>query len=183
MANKLKKCKECGTGFVQKRPLQYLCSPICAINYTRKKEEQKQTKEWNKEKKERKKALMSHSEWLKLLQVTFNTFIRERDKNGNCISCNTSLVKRKFDAGHYRSVGSNPQLRFNEENVFGQCVPCNRDKHGNLIEYRKNLILKLGFEKVEWLENFNESNKLSIPEIQEKIKEYKEKIKQLKNSL
>jgi hypothetical protein len=184
---KLKKCKECGGGFLPQRPLQYLCSPICAINYTRKQTKKNIAKDWQKEKKERKTAMMTHSEWLKLLQVVFNTFIRERDKNENCISCNKSLIgdnpqkPKKFDAGHFRSVGSNPQLRFNEDNVYGQCVHCNRDKHGNLLEYRKNLIEKIGIEKVEYLENCNESNKLSIPEIQEKIKYYKDKIKQLKN--
>ena len=139
----------------------------------------KDNREWQREKKVRKEALLSHSEWLNLFQKVFNTYIRTRDKNSRCISCETPLNARKFDAGHYRSVGSNPQLRFNEENVWGQCVPCNRDKHGNLIEYRKGLIKKIGIEKVEYLENFNHSAKLSIPEIKEKIKEYKAKTKEL----
>lgn len=181
MKVKPRKCKQCNAVFTPKfSTIQACCSVECSIAYSKQIKANKEAKEWQKEKKERKEALMSHSEWLKLLQVTFNTFIRERDKNELCISCKTPLKGRKFDAGHYRSVGGNPQLRFNEENVFAQCVPCNRDKHGNLIEYRKNLVLKLGVKKVEWLENYNESNKLSIPEIQYKIKEYKQKIKELK---
>ena len=37
----------------------------------------------------------------------------------------------------------------------------------------------IGVEKVEYLENMNSSAKLSIPEIEEKIKEYKAKTKEL----
>lgn len=179
---KPKKCRQCGNVFTPTySTAQVCCSPICAMAYSKAKEIKLEAKSWAKEKKERKEALMSHSEWLKFLQVVFNTFIRTRDAEENCISCQRPLKGRKFDAGHFRSVGGNPQLRFNEENCFGQCVPCNRDKHGHLLEYRKQLVIKLGVEKVEYLENFNESTKLSIPEIKEKIKYYKEKTKQLKN--
>lgn len=186
---KPKKCRQCGNVFTPKfRTTETVCSVNCGIAFgmaRNAKEEAKkaktEAKEWAKEKKERKEAIMTHSEWLKILQVTFNTFIRTRDAEENCISCQRPLKGRKFDAGHFRSVGGNPQLRFNEENCFGQCVPCNRDKHGHLLEYRKKLVIKLGLEKVEWLENFNESSKLSITEIKEKIQYYKQKIKQLKN--
>lgn len=178
MKVRLRKCKFCDVEFKPTySTMQSTCSPRCAIEYSKKIQIAKDNREWQREKKVRKEALLSHSEWLNLFQKVFNTYIRTRDKNSRCISCETPLNGRKFDAGHYRSVGSNPQLRFNEENVWGQCVPCNRDKHGNLIEYRKGLIKKIGVEKVEYLENFNISVKLSIPEIKEKIKEYKEKIK------
>lgn len=178
MKVKLRKCKFCEVPFTPKySTVQATCSPRCAIEYSKMVQIAKDNREWQREKKVRKEALLSHSEWLNLFQKVFNTYIRTRDKNSNCISCETPLSNRKFDAGHYRSVGSNPQLRFHEENVWGQCVPCNRDKHGNLIEYRKGLIKKIGVEKVEYLENLNQPAKLSIPEIKDKIKEYKEKIK------
>lgn len=180
MKVRLRKCKFCGVAFKPTySSVQSTCSPRCAIEYSKTIQKAKNNREWQREKKVRKEALMSHSEWLNLFQKVFNAYIRTRDKNSRCISCNTTLIGRKFDAGHYRAVGSNPQLRFHEENVWGQCVPCNRDKHGNLIEYRKRLIEKIGVEKVEYLENFNSSAKLSIPEIKEKIKEYKEKTKSL----
>ena len=175
MKIKDKKCRECGVKFTPHNSLQIACSYPCAAIIAKKKKDQ----EWQKEKKERKEALLTHSEWLNLLQKVFNAYIRARDKDDFCISCWTPLKGRKFDAGHYRSVGSNPQLRFHEENVWGQCVPCNRDKHGNLIQYRKSLILKIGVDKVEYLENLNSSQKLSIPEIKEKIRHYKELTKSL----
>lgn len=175
------KCKHCKDVFKPKYFLQKYClgKNECIKAFTQsvaKIKEKEDKREWAKEKKVRKEAILTHAEWLNIFQKVFNTYIRTRDKNSHCISCETPLSNRKFDAGHYRSVGSNPQLRFNEENVWGQCVPCNRDKHGNLIEYRKGLIKKIGVEKVEYLENLNQSAKLSIPEIKDKIKEYKEKI-------
>ena len=71
-------------------------------------------------------------------------------------------------------------MRFNEDNVHIQCATCNNYLSGNLIEYRKGLIKKIGVDKVEALENFNQSNKMTISEIKEKISLYKEKIKQLR---
>ena len=49
MATNKRKCKQCGEVFEKKQPLQYVCSPICAINYAKKKEKAK----WQKEKKKR----------------------------------------------------------------------------------------------------------------------------------
>ena len=79
----------------------------------------------------------------------FNTFIRSRDEGRPCISCNlfTSL-----QAGHFYSGGHYPALRFNEDNVNGQCMRCNYYLSGDLNNYRKNLIEKIGIERVEKLD-------------------------------
>ena len=131
------------------------------------------------ETKKAKEKLLTHKDYLKLLQKVFNTYIRLRDKDLPCVSCGKNNDKQ-YHAGHYRSVGSAPHLRFNEINVWKQCATCNNYLHGNLIEYRKELINRIGVDKVEWLENYQESNKMLIPEIKEQIKLYKHKIKQLK---
>ena len=109
-------------------------------------------------------------------QIIFNKYIRLRDEGLPCISCQ-NLNPKKVNAGHYRSVGGNPELRFTEYNCHRQCEYCNTYLHGNLIEYRKNLITKLGIKKVEWLEGSHEPLKLSIPEIKELKEFYKHKIK------
>ncbi len=124
---------------------------------------------------------MSHSDWLKALQTVFNAYIRQRDHALPCISCGTHKGQRH--AGHYRSVGSTPELRFNEDNVHAQCATCNNHLHGNLIEYRKGLVDRIGLERVEALENFTGSSKMTVEEIKEKIQEYKEKIKAIKIKL
>jgi hypothetical protein len=77
--------------------------------------------------------------------MKFRKWIRSRDHDQPCISCgswNTS------DAGHYYSAGHYPELEFNEDNVHGQCRKCNMFLSGNLLEYRKGLIKKIGEQRV-----------------------------------
>lgn len=133
-------------------------------------------KRWAKEKKVRKEALKTRPEWLKDLQDVFNSYIRERDKDKPCISCGT--FTGKMNAGHYKSVGGSPELRFNELNVHKQCEYCNTHLSANLIEYRIGLVKRIGVEQVEFLERKDHAPlKLTVDEIKEQIKVYKEKIK------
>ena len=142
-----------------------------------KKSKAKKVKEWNKEKKVRKEALKTLSEYKKELQVIFNKFIRLRDKGLNCISCNKPA--KKENAGHYRSVGGNPELRFEELNNNLQCEYCNTYLHGNLIDYRINLIKKIGIKKVEWLEGKHDPKHYTIEQIKGLKVMYRLKIKQI----
>lgn len=172
------KCKGCGIEFEPFKRNGIILSRLCASCLIKKANKQKE-KEWNKGKKIIKERLKTHSDWLNDLQKLVNKFVRLRDKNKPCISCETPLIN-KYDAGHYYSVGSNPYLRFNLDNIHGQCVHCNRDLHGNLIEYGENLPKRIGKEAFEKLKSdSNISNKMTIFEIKEQIKLYKEKIKEL----
>jgi hypothetical protein len=131
---------------------------------------------WRKEKKERKEALKTRSEWMQDLQDVFNTFIRTRDKDKPCISCGT--FTGKMNAGHYKSVGGSPELRFNELNVHKQCEYCNTHLSANLIEYRIGLVKRIGVEQVEFLERKDHAPlKITVEEIKEQIKVYRDKIK------
>jgi hypothetical protein len=105
---------------------------------------------WKQRKSELKKANKNASDYRNELQVIFNTWIRLRDSDEPCISCGVPLWG-KFDAGHFHSVGDYPNLRYHVDNVFGQCVECNRHKRGNIHEYRINLIKRIGIERVEAL--------------------------------
>jgi len=174
---KPKKCRECSEMFEPKHRLQVVCCLDCAIKYGKKLKEKK----WKKEKAEIKERLKTHSEHLQELQVIFNTYIRLRDTGSRCISCDVKLTG-KFDAGHYYSVGAYPNLRFNENNVHGQCVHCNQHKHGNLIEYGIRLPERIGGEAYnDLMLSRQHSLKLSIPEIQVLKIKYKERIKMLKD--
>ena len=82
-------------------------------------------------------------------------------------------------ASHYRSVGGHPELRFNPLNCHSACSICNNHLSGNLIPYRVALIEKIGLAEVEKLEGKHEPLKLTIEEIKEIKKIYKEKQKQL----
>jgi hypothetical protein len=76
----------------------------------------------------------------------FHKFIRNRDKNEPCISCGKYTT---LQAGHFYSAGNHPSVRFNEDNVNGQCKKCNYFLSGNLLPYRENLIKKIGQERVD----------------------------------
>lgn len=171
---KLKKCKACKEKYQPSRPLQQVCSAKCALEYLKqvdKRKREKETRQW-------KRDIMTRQEWLKALQVIFNKYIRERDKDLPCISCQRHH-KGQYHAGHYRSVGSCPELRFHELNVHKQCSTCNNYLSGNLIEYRKNLIQKIGVDMVDFIEGPHKPKKYTLEEIKSLILLYKDKIKSL----
>src|SRR5688500_10309938 len=91
----------------------------------------------------------SISQLIKIAEKHFNAYIRKRDDQGGyftCISCGVPKKLDQMNAGHYMSAGHNGIVRFNEDNVHGQCVKCNMYEHGNLIRYRENLVRKIGLQ-------------------------------------
>lgn len=130
--------------------------------------------------KEKREALKTRQQWLKEAQTVFNAWIRERDKDLPCISCGRYHTGA-FDAGHYRSVGAAGHLRFSEDNCWKQCVPCNQHKAGNVVEYRIRLVVRIGIERVEALENNNETVKFTIEDAKRIKAIYAAKLKQLKS--
>lgn len=119
------------------------------------------------ETRERKQKLKTKSDYLKEAQAAFNAYIRARDAKDACISCG-QWTEDKFgggwDAGHYRSTGSAPHLRFHLHNCHKQCVKCNRHRSGAAVDYRLRLIEKIGIEKVEALESINEVKSMRFNE-------------------
>ena len=172
-----RKCVSCKDKFTPQNNTQVVCSIACSIQFMK----SKKANDWQKEKKVLKEKLMTKSDYLNICQKVFNTYIRTRDKDKNCISCNKKLIG-KYDAGHFFSVGAYPNLRFNENNVFGQCVHCNRDKHGNVKEY--DLRLQNILSKDNYNQLLNDRNKpalLSIEDVKELIAIYRVKTKELTN--
>ena len=172
-------CRNCKESFKPYRPLQCVCSFECSIELTNEREKKRKQKVWRKEKKQRNEALKTNQDYVKELQVIFNKFIRLRDKDKGCISCNKPLIG-KYDAGHFYSTGSYPELRFNEDNVHGQCVHCNQHKHGNLLAYNSYIYDRIGDNRVTKLNMLKGTpNKPTIPELKELKVIYKAKIKEL----
>jgi hypothetical protein len=124
-------------------------------------------------------AIKPKSEYVKEAQTAFNSYIRERDKDLPCISCQRNH-SGQYHAGHYRTTKAAPELRFNESNVHKQCSVCNNHLSGNILEYRINLINHLGIEVVEWIEGKHEPKKYSIDDLKSIKEEYKLKLKELK---
>lgn len=174
MMSKRKKCKYCKENFNPTySTTQQVCSYKCAIELNK----TKSKKEWSKKKKAGLEKLKTKGDYFKEVQIVFNKWVRLRDRGEVCISCQKPNGAEQ--AGHYRSVGSSPELRFNEFNVNGQCVRCNMHLHGNLINYRIGLIKKYGIKKVEKLEKYHKMNNYTIFELKDLKEKYKSKIRAL----
>jgi len=128
--------------------------------------------------KAKKESLKTKGEHLREAQTAFNAYIRLRDAEEPCISCG-KFHTGQYHAGHYRSVGSSPELRFEPLNNHKQCAPCNNHLSGNLIKYRINLIEKIGLEKVEWLEGPHEPKRYTIEQIKEIKVHYRKRVREM----
>ena len=190
---KLKKCRvaECGASFVPARLGQAVCSPACAIldapkNLDRAVKSLAQV--GRREIKVRKEKLKSRADHLREAQAAVNEFIRLRDAHLPCISCDSTpsdndlMTGSRWDAGHYRSVGACPELRFELLNIHRQCVRCNRNLSGNAVEYRIRLVLRIGAEKVDWLEGPHPARKYTVDEIKVIKADYRAKSRELKRA-
>ena len=173
-----RKCVVCKDKFTPQNDTQIVCNPACAVEYMKR----QRSKEWKQQKKEIKQKLETKSEVLKAAQIVFNTYIRLRDKNKNCISCDKKLIGNDVNASHFFSVGAYPNLRFNEDNVHSSCIRCNKELHGNIKEYDLRLPNRIGIESYnKLLEDRNKPLKLTLDDVKELIAIYKQKIKELKN--
>lgn len=191
---KKKKCKVCGTEFVPVRSTAIACSYGCATKWVaarNQKLKEKQAKlDAQLERKfvrERKEALKTRRDYINEAQTAFNAYIRERDKNQLCICCGKPLtleaVGGGYDCGHYRSTGSAPHLRFNEDNAHGQRKVCNRYGAGRAVDYRLGLIKRIGIKRVESIEADNSPAKWDIDELKAIRDYYKQKLKELRKGV
>lgn len=100
-----------------------------------------------------------------------NKVVRLRDMlaGRSCITCGAHPAQKvggTMDAGHFRSVGSAPHLRFFTPQIALQCVTCNRYQGGRALEFRKALVLRHGAEWVDALEGRQELAKFNIAYLQ-----------------
>lgn len=189
MANSKRRCAHCKKYFHQEtgviRGTQFFCSNDHLIEYAvsnskalANKGRQIQQKEEKAALRQRKEELRPRSWYLKECQKWFNKFIRLRDDGDSCISCGRN-TGAKMNAGHYRSVGSCPELRYEEDNCHLQCEHCNSYKSGNIEHYRPALIAKIGLPRVVEIEGPHEPKKYTIDDLKELITKYKKKCKKL----
>ena len=186
---KPKRCKVCRSDFFPVRPLQIACSPTCAHAYAAKINEGKakdQRKQEGQQTRAKREAMKTLPELTKEAQFAFNAFIRERDRQAGhpCISSGRPLRWGEFggavDAGHYRSTGSAPHLRFCEDNCHAQTAQDNRHGAGRAVEYRLGLIARIGLARVEALESDNRVHKWTRDELRAIRDTYRAKLKALK---
>ena len=176
---KVKKCRSCGDDFFPARPLQNVCCPRCAHELAKSKREKDERAAAHKALREGREALMTLADHAKITERHFNAYIKLRDRDRPCISCGRHH-KGANHAGHYLSVGAHPELRFVEDNVNKQCQPCNTRKGGNVIEYRKGLITKIGTARVEWLEGPHTPTRYRVADLKEIAAKYRKMTKEIK---
>lgn len=76
------------------------------------------------------------------------------DANGysQCISCGKIGHVTKMDGGHYESR-KNKATELEPDNVWPQCKYCNGPLGGNHVAYRNRLLSRIGFERLQRLED------------------------------
>lgn len=184
---KPKTCKVCRAKFDPRQPMATVCSPGCALTLAQSKrakaEKVAQVQERRADKAKREK-LKTKGEWTREAQAAFNAFIRARDAGQPCICCGRTSTGAtsggEWDAGHYRSRGSAPHLRFDERNVHAQLKQCNRYDSGNVVGYRLGLIARIGLAAVEALEADQLPRHYSIEELAEIKRAYAARARELK---
>lgn len=188
---KPKKCKNpaCGISFPPQRLGQSVCSPKCGlaikdVNQAKARKSLAQVE--RREIKVRKEKLKSRGEHMREAQQAFNEYVRTRDQAAGhlCISSGKPLdwSGNAVDAGHYRSVGSAPHLRFDERNCHAQSKQDNRFLSGNAVDYRIGLIARIGQEAVDALEADQSVRKYSVEQIKGIKTYYRAKTRELKRA-
>lgn len=183
MANSKRKCVNCkersrvDVGIV--KGVSFYCGIDCMVAYGIKGAPKVKAKKQKADYAERVKRLKTAGDYIKEAQAAVNKYIRLRDRNKPCVSCGSNpsdsnlITGSRFDAGHYRSRGSAGHLRFNLLNIHKQCVKCNRFNSGNAVDYRIELINRIGLDNVNKLESNNEHKKFAV--------DYLERIKKIFN--
>ena len=181
----MRKCKVCCTPYAPNKPMQTVCSAKCALilamSMRGKAAKVAQVKERKADAVKRDK-LKTLGQLTVEAQTAFNQFIRARDYGKPCISSGVAMDwnGNGVDAGHYRSRGSAPHLRFDERNVHAQSKHDNRYLSGNVTGYRVGLIERIGLEAVEALECDQTLRKYSRDDLKAIKATYTAKTKALK---
>lgn len=182
-----KTCKNpaCGEKFVAQRLGQAVCSPKCGLaikDVNADKARKALADVGRKELRAAKERVKPKARYMHDCQQAFNAWVRARDAGKPCISCGT-MANVQYAAGHYRTVASCPELRFEPLNVHLQCNRnCNMGKSGSIVEYRIELVKRIGAELVEWLEGPHEPKRYTIEDLKAITAEYRAKIRELRRS-
>lgn len=134
-----------------------------------------------------KRGKSNRARLIERLDRVFSEYIRIRDsfktQSGfyfKCISCGAIKPYSEADCGHYVNRG-HMGTRYNEENCNAQCRFCNRFDEGNIYNYRRGLVDKIGENRVLILESMkHDACKLSEFEMEAMITHYRERLKRLK---
>lgn len=166
---RLKSCKAPGCTVRKPRdelfgPMREFCSPECGYSL----QDYRQRKASERKSRDAVKIIRAQVELNKTNPKSgpkraaidaVNAFVKVRDHDKPCIVHGAECPYTAFDAGHFQSAGSTPELRFNTWNIHKQCSVNNRGSHkrsryngeGTAALYERNLVQRIGQARVDWL--------------------------------
>jgi len=177
-----KKYKVADTGIVC--AVGFFCDNDCRVVYANTKTRKlldKSRKIENKRINKKKKAFYENDIKTRKdsAKAACHAYIKARDIGNLCICCDRPLGKN-YDSGHWLESGNNPKIRYHEDNIHSQSVYCNRYKGGDSGDYEKNLRLKIGDDRVDYLlENKGGTVKRTAQDYKDIEIYYKQKVKEL----
>ena len=192
--------KNCATGYQR----EGFCDIDCMSRHGLEKARVQQRRKAEREAKAKrakhradKERIKTKPQLIKEAQAEFNKFIRLRDYDQPCICCGefddgTEAWKPggAYDAGHFLSVGSHPELRFTEENCYRQKKSCNagegkyRGKGRQVSErYEERLRELKGDDLVDWLQGPHEMPNWTHDDLRAIRDKYRAKCRQLKREI
>ena len=146
-----KACRQCKREFTPARPMQAVCSPVCAARKVRSDKAAEKAADRAMTRK-RREAAKPRAKWLAECQAIVNKMVRLRDADQPCISCDRPASwDGQWHASHLRSVGAASAVRFHLWNIHKGCSICNNHLSGNIAEYLPRVRARIGDEKVDWL--------------------------------
>jgi hypothetical protein len=173
----VKRCRVCRRTFAPRNSLHRVCSVECSIAFASMAEATTLRRQADRQaKREFRERTESKGQARRKAQAAFNSWVRFRDAGRPCISCGAMPDPKRggtMDAGHYRSTGACPQLRFDPDNCHLQCVRCNRDLSGNAIAYRVGLVRRIGVQRLARLEADHPLPKWGVAEYREIARMYR----------
>lgn len=168
------KCVVCRAPFTRVDMRVKWCSPECGGVHGEKKLADQKAKAARQAKatdRAKRASLKTRTDWIKSARAAVNRYCRLRDiaAGRGCVTCGARPETRfggAFDAGHWRSVGSAPQLQFMTSQIRLQCVKCNRFGGGRAVEFRMALVNDRGENWVRAVEAMNHVAKFSVEYLQ-----------------
>ncbi len=176
--------EKCQALFSPQRLGQKVCSPACGLatkDVNADKARKALADVGRKELRAAKERIKPKGQYMREAQVAINAWVRLRDAALPCVSCGRHH-DGQYHAGHYRTVGSNPALRFEPLNIHKQCAPCNNHKSGDIVNYRIELVKRIGADLVEWLEGKHEPKRYTIEDLKAITAEYRAKTRELRRA-
>lgn len=130
--------------------------------------------------------------WFNKAKKVVNLYVRLRDakiRNGrlyaSCFTCGreweliTTTDKKMYHCGHYYKENQTSSVRFHHDNLRGQCSVCNKEQHGQMGIFKRNLILQIGQERFDELTFWKNKIKVwTVLELEQKIKDHKKLLEQ-----